>query len=117
MAFRGLPTFPYVIDLTWHTNEHFFTPVDRLLRALEQFPVLESVSITFCADVYTDSAPPVVTLPYLREMSLSISSDVRINTDLKRVLESLRLPNLTSLCASNAGVGRVPRAGLSCYNL
>ena len=83
-------------------------PIDDVPRILEQFPVLERVSIMFCANMYSTSALPLVTLPSLRLMSLSMSGGVLINADLPRILESLRLPNLTSLC-----VQAMPRLGES----
>lgn len=96
-AFLGPQTFPNVTEVTLHTSAYASRPMVSFLSTLEQFPVLERVYITFHADLYTDPAPSLVTLPHVQEMSLSVHSSVGLPVRIPHLLEFLRLPRLRSL--------------------
>ena len=96
-AFHAYQAFPHVTEFTLHTNAYHSTPMDPLLRMLEQFPALERIHITFYADLHTKPTPHMVTLPHVQEMSLSASSWGKV-VRIPHILQFLRLPNLTSLC-------------------
>ena len=60
--------------------------------------VLYPLNANIRPSMSTDVNPRIVTLPHVREMSLSVSSMARMAAHLPHILEFLQLPELTSLC-------------------
>jgi len=94
-VFRGPQTFPHVTEFTMHTSRYLPMSMNNFLRALEQLPALERAHITFNNHLFAELAPRVITLPHVREMSISAFGEVNICTQY--ILGFLQLPKLTSL--------------------
>jgi hypothetical protein len=104
-SFRGSPeAFPCVTELTLHTN----AAQGALLDTFEQLPSLEKVHITFRPRIDfepdLDSVLRVVTLPHVKEMSLSTFKWHGLNPrEIPwRIIGFFDLPNLTSLRVQSA---------------
>jgi hypothetical protein len=103
-SFRGLPhIFPCVTELTLRT-----TSIRRiaLVDALEQLPALEKIHIMFYPRIIFEDfgpTPRALTLPHVKEMSLSASTMYGRSREIPwNIVESLKLPNLTSLRVQSA---------------
>ena len=103
-SFRGLPhIFPCVTELTLRTNS---IREIALVDTFEQLPTLEKIHIMFYPRITFEDfgpTPRAVTLPHVKEMSLSASTMYGRSRGVPwNIVESFKLPNLTLLRVQSA---------------